>query len=103
MPALPLLGAAVGRSRAASVKRTYAEPALLWAVLVAPPGRAKSPALRFAKGPLSSHTRRWREQYRDKAGYEAHLASPHFQELGFGNAVPRLENRERGFYETWDV
>ena len=43
------------------------------------------------------------EQYRDKAGYEAHLASPHFQELGFGNAVPRLENRERAFYETWDI
>ena len=43
------------------------------------------------------------EQYRDKAAYDAHLASEHFQRLGFGDAVPRLEARERGFYETWDV
>jgi quinol monooxygenase YgiN len=43
------------------------------------------------------------EQYREKADYEAHLATPHFQELGFGNAVPRLESRERAFYETWDI
>src|SRR5207342_14220 len=72
VPALPLLGAAIGRSRAASVKRTYSEPPLLWAVVVALPGRAKSPALRMAKGPLSAHTRKWREKHREKlATYEA--------------------------------
>ncbi len=43
------------------------------------------------------------EQYRDQASYEAHLNSEHFQRLGFGDAVPRLESRERGFYETWDI
>lgn len=43
------------------------------------------------------------EQYVNKAGYEAHLASEHFQRLGFADAVPRLEARERGFYETWDI
>jgi hypothetical protein len=76
VPALPLLGAAVGRSRAAAVKRTYAEPPLLWCVLVAPPGRAKSPALQAAKGPLSSHTRKWRDQYREKLkSYEAACAA----------------------------
>lgn len=67
VPALPLLGATVGRARAASVKRTYQEPAMLWCVLVAPPGRAKSPALRFARGPLPTHTRKWREQHRQEA------------------------------------
>jgi quinol monooxygenase YgiN len=43
------------------------------------------------------------EQYTDKAAYEAHGASHHFQRLGFGEAIPRLESRERGFYETWDI
>ena len=42
------------------------------------------------------------EQYEDQAGYEAHGASAHFQEHGFGDAVPRLESRERAFYVTWD-
>jgi quinol monooxygenase YgiN len=43
------------------------------------------------------------EQYRDKAAYDAHLNSEHFQRLGFGDAIPRLEARERGFYETWET
>ena len=74
VPALPLLGAAVGRARAAAVKRTYAEPALLWCVLVAPPGRAKSPSLKLAKGPLSGQTRKWREKYKQNAAtYAAEL------------------------------
>jgi quinol monooxygenase YgiN len=43
------------------------------------------------------------EQYTDRAAYEAHGASEHFQRLGFGDAIPRLESRYRGFYETWDI
>jgi quinol monooxygenase YgiN len=43
------------------------------------------------------------EQYTDKAAYEAHGASEHFQKWGFGDALPRLEGRERAFYETWDI
>jgi quinol monooxygenase YgiN len=42
------------------------------------------------------------EQYASKAAYDAHLSSSHFQEHGVGDAIPRLENRERWFYETWD-
>jgi hypothetical protein len=76
VPALPLLGAAIGRSRAASVKRTDSEPALLWCVLVAPPGRAKSPSLQLAKGPLSTHTQHWRELHREKVtAFESALAA----------------------------
>ena len=41
------------------------------------------------------------EQYRDKTAYEAHGASDHFKEIGFGEAIPLLENRERAFFETW--
>lgn len=38
------------------------------------------------------------EQYVDEAGYHAHLESAHVQALGFGDAFPRLEARERTVY-----
>jgi quinol monooxygenase YgiN len=41
------------------------------------------------------------EQYVDKAGFEAHGASDHFQRLAIGKLFPLLEpDRERTFYET---
>lgn len=43
------------------------------------------------------------EQYADEAAYQAHVESDHFKELGFGEAIPRLEARERAFYVTWDI
>jgi quinol monooxygenase YgiN len=42
------------------------------------------------------------EIYDDEAAYKAHGESEHFQTYGFGDAVPRLESRERVFYETID-
>lgn len=42
------------------------------------------------------------EQYVDEAGYEAHMATPHFEEYVKGVAIPSLESRERSFYETLD-
>ena len=41
------------------------------------------------------------EQYADAAAYDAHAASEHFLEHAVGDAIPRLESRERAFYETW--
>jgi quinol monooxygenase YgiN len=43
------------------------------------------------------------EQYTNEAAYQAHVESEHFQQHGFGEAIPRLESRERSFYETWDI
>jgi len=43
------------------------------------------------------------EQYVDEAGYEAHMASPHFEQYVKGEVIPNLESREREFYETMDV
>ena len=43
------------------------------------------------------------EQYTDEGAYQAHVESEHFKQHGFGNAIPRLESRERAFYETWDL
>lgn len=40
------------------------------------------------------------EQYVDQAGYEAHMATPHFEQYVRGEAIPNLESRERAFYET---
>lgn len=40
------------------------------------------------------------EQYVDAAGYEAHMATSHFEQYVKGEAIPNLEGRERAFYET---
>ena len=72
---------------------------------LAPPSRAEPGMLMYQphRDPENPRVFFFYEQYRDKAAYDAHLNSEHFQRLGFGDAVPRLENRERGFYETWQV
>ena len=40
------------------------------------------------------------EQYRDRAAFEAHGESEHFQRLAAGQLWDLLESRERAFYET---
>src|ERR1700730_4050874 len=40
------------------------------------------------------------EQYHNKAGYEAHMASEPFKQNILGKIVPMLETRERAFYEV---
>ncbi len=40
------------------------------------------------------------EEYDDKAAFEAHGASEHFQRLALGELFPLMESRERTFYET---
>jgi len=42
------------------------------------------------------------EQYVDEAAFQAHAGSEHFAIHALRDAVPRLESRERTFYETWD-
>ena len=42
------------------------------------------------------------EQYHDEAGYQAHMATAHFERYIKGDAIPRLEKRERAFYTTLD-
>ena len=40
------------------------------------------------------------EQYRDKSGYEAHMATEPFKENILGKVVPMLESRVRHFYDV---
>jgi quinol monooxygenase YgiN len=42
------------------------------------------------------------EQYTDEAGYQAHMETEHFAQYIRGEAIPRLESRERAFYVTLD-
>jgi quinol monooxygenase YgiN len=42
------------------------------------------------------------ERYVDADAYRAHLASPHVEEHGWNDAIPRLEARERTMLEPWD-
>jgi quinol monooxygenase YgiN len=43
------------------------------------------------------------EQYRDRAAFEEHGASEHFQRLAAGELVGLMESRERSFYETVEL
>jgi (4S)-4-hydroxy-5-phosphonooxypentane-2,3-dione isomerase len=40
------------------------------------------------------------EQYQDKSGYEAHMATQPFKDNILGKVVPMLETRVRDFYEV---
>jgi quinol monooxygenase YgiN len=42
------------------------------------------------------------EQYRDKAAFEEHGQTEHFQRIGPGELFGLMESRERNFYETID-
>jgi quinol monooxygenase YgiN len=42
------------------------------------------------------------EVYADQSGYEAHRATPHFQQHVIGEAIPNLESREVSFYDRLD-
>jgi (4S)-4-hydroxy-5-phosphonooxypentane-2,3-dione isomerase len=42
------------------------------------------------------------EQYHDKSGYEAHMATDAFKENILGKVVPMLETRIRDFYQVVD-
>ena len=40
------------------------------------------------------------EQYVDEDAYKAHVESDHARRFGLGDAIPRLEARQREFYTT---
>ena len=42
------------------------------------------------------------ERYVDAGAYDAHLESEPMQRLGFGDAIPRLESRERELLKAWE-
>jgi quinol monooxygenase YgiN len=72
--------------------------------LMGPPSRAEPGCLFYQahRSPDDPRVFFLYEQYEDEAGYEAHQATDHFERYIKGDAIPRLETRERAFYETMD-
>ena len=72
---------------------------------LAGPSRAEAGCLLWQPHRDPEHPRAFffYEQYVDAAAFEAHGASEHFQRWGAGDAIPRLESRERTFYDTLDL
>jgi quinol monooxygenase YgiN len=72
---------------------------------LAAPSKAEPGVLLYQahRDPENSNVFFFYEQYTDEAAYQAHVESDHFKQYGFGEAIPRLESRERAFYQTWDI
>lgn len=66
---------------------------------LAVPSRAEPGALAYVphEDPKNPRVFFLYEEYVDEAAYQAHGASPHFQEIAVGRAIPLLESRERLF------
>jgi len=52
------------------------------------------------RDPEDSRSFLFYEAYRDKAAFEEHGATEHFQRLAVGELFALMESRERTFYET---
>lgn len=83
LPMLSVLASCVGSTRRIRLKRTWAEPCIIWSVIVAESGSMKSPALRAALAPLQALQRKAFAQHAEEMrvyksselpGYEAALA-----------------------------
>jgi quinol monooxygenase YgiN len=72
---------------------------------MAPPSRQEPGCLMYQPHRSTDDARLFfiYEQYVDAAAYEAHMATPHFERYARGEAFPKLESRERAFYQTMDI
>jgi len=83
LPLLAVLATAVGNSRRIRLKRTWCEPATVWAVVVGDSGTLKSPAHDLAIKPLyrlqdaafKEHQNQLEQYSHDQADYTANLAA----------------------------
>jgi len=82
------------------------EAVVLEALTELAPLSRQEPACRFYQpyqDPAAPRVFHIFEIYDAEDGYKAHVESAHFQRLGFGKAIPVLEDRGRAFYHTLDV
>ena len=101
-PKLSVVGSAA--TSPAAVAPTSRRPAPCAATDSRGSSRAE-PASRFyqvSRDPQDPRVFFFFEIYDDEDGYKAHGESEHFKRLGFGEAIPLLDSRERWFYETID-
>ena len=72
LPLLTVVAAAIGNTRRLRLKRDWLVPPILWAVVVAESGGAKTPALRLVLRPVRERQREALERYEEaKRKYEA--------------------------------
>jgi hypothetical protein len=64
LPALTVVGAAIGTTRRLELKTGYAAPPILWSAIVGESGTAKTPALSAVLDPVRQHEARLREEHR---------------------------------------
>jgi hypothetical protein len=97
LPTLSMLAACIGNSRRIVLKVSWKEPSILWAVVVAPSGTLKSPALDYALAPIRENEKREYADYiqkeemyrRDKAIFDADLTE--WKQKGRRNGEPPPE------------
>src|SRR5258708_38342642 len=80
VPILALAGGAIGASRELEIKAGWRERPCLYAAVIAPPGSAKTPALKLATAPF------YREQCRRLVDYRRQKVA--FEQAG-DNSLPR--------------
>ena len=66
LPMLACLARAVGNNRTIKLKRTWTEPAIIWAAIVGKSGTHKSPALAAATAPLNRKQAEAQERYHEE-------------------------------------
>jgi hypothetical protein len=72
LPALAVCAAAIGKSRALRLSKTWTEPCVLWTVPVSESGTLKTPAYKIATDPLRQIQRRYIEAHAEAVGrYDA--------------------------------
>jgi hypothetical protein len=71
LPLLAALASAIGTSRRIRLKRTWAEPAVIWGLIIGASGTVKSPVLELAFSPVRKRQREAFEKFRkDKEEFE---------------------------------
>ena len=75
VPLLPIVASAIGNTRRIRLKKSWTEPAVIWAAPVGESGTVKSPALDLARRPLERRQRRILRSYAESVKeHEAELA-----------------------------
>jgi hypothetical protein len=99
LPLLAGLASAIGNTRRIQLRRTWSEPAIVWAVIVGESGTLKSPALELALRPIRERQRRAmkehataRERYEaDVLQYEKALAEWKRTKTSYGESPTKPE------------
>ena len=106
LPLLAALASAIGNTRRIQLKRSWSEPAILWAAIVGDSGTMKSPAMELALKPLRDrqqktikrHTEAMQQYKTEAMRYDIALAD--WKKSG-GESLPPVEPEEPMLARCW--